>query len=152
MGPTSVHTATCGAIRKISNNTCCVKIPPVRSHRTKTWRDTYDPLPKNTFLCVNRPSFRNQKLACVACLVVVFYDRYKEEYAEAIREIEAVKSEMEAVKQKASKSNPPLVPWGMSPLAVAFQPRVTSLRAAAASVLPGRFSVLARGPYRHSLP
>lgn len=26
--------------------------------------------------------------------------RYKEEYAEAIREIEAVKSEMEAVKQK----------------------------------------------------
>lgn len=28
--------------------------------------------------------------------------RYKEEYAEAIREIEAVKSEMEAVKQKAS--------------------------------------------------
>ncbi|CAM9106263.1 unnamed protein product [Ectocarpus fasciculatus] len=30
--------------------------------------------------------------------------RYKEEYAEAIREIEAVKSEMEAVKQKASKT------------------------------------------------
>lgn len=28
--------------------------------------------------------------------------RYKDEYAEAIREIEAVKSEMEAVKQKAS--------------------------------------------------
>lgn len=31
---------------------------------------------------------------------VLCRDRYKEEYAEAIREIEAVKSEMEAVKQK----------------------------------------------------
>lgn len=38
--------------------------------------------------------------------VVLCYRRYKDEYAEAIREIEAVKSEMEAVKQKASTTMP----------------------------------------------
>lgn len=35
--------------------------------------------------------------------ILLRHDRYKDEYAEAIREIEAVKSEMEAVKQKVRR-------------------------------------------------
>ena len=49
-------------------------------------------------LNLNSPDGLCALLADGAC----YRGRYKDEYAEAIREIEAVKSEMEAVKQKAS--------------------------------------------------
>lgn len=54
----------------------------------------------NGCCCAPPPPPCAVRAACCCC------GRYKDEYAEAIREIEAIKSEMEAVKQKVRCANP----------------------------------------------
>lgn len=65
-----------------------------------------------------------------ACLVCLCCGRYKDEYAEAIREIEAVKSEMETVKQKASVYNTTLLPVEHLTMYILCHPRTAVVRPA----------------------